>query len=1153
MTFPSTILGQKAELNLGGTWTDITGYVQVGSLGSVQVQRGHPDESTQTPASQSGLTVANTDFRFVSLNPNGPYYPDLNRNTPLRWSLPGQSAALRIEDDTASFSSMPGAGVLPDGVADQDIRLDLNLSGWSPCALASWWGGSGHRAWLLALNGDGTLTLRWTVDGTLGTLASATSTQPVPLAAGCVRVTLAVVSGFATFYTGTTGAIAGSTWTQLGAVINTGATDVFNSPSAFSVGYNSAADTDFGGLPGLTGRVADALVMIGIGGTIKAQAAFSAQAAGTTAWTDAQGNHWTLGGSATLDGRSYRYHGEAAGWPQKWDPTAHNVTVGVQVSGMIRRLGQRQKTVPSPMNRAVTLAAKVTPEAYWPCEDGPASTQLAAGLPGVAPMGINGTPVLGTDTTFACSGALPQMGPAIFAGNVPAYADSGFEAVRFLLNLPTSLASSVPSGLAALLARIDYAGWLSAPSGGIAAEAPVYLIYFPVGTSLAIMQASTLSIVTLASITVPMGTPGMVSIELAQSGGNVVPTLRFMAAATGAVTTNTGSGFTASTSAVVRVTMGETEGFWNPPGPSVFGHVFVQAANESISDFAGALAAWAGEAAGTRFARVCTENGIRSRIWGWPTTSAPMGPQPQDTLMNILQECVDADRGLMYEPSETLGLGMRTLASMVNQAPALTIGYGQLMDSLDETEDDQITCNYVTATNTDGSSATQFLDDGSVMSITEPPGGAGTMDQQVTVNLASDAQLSDRAGWELNIGTVNQPRYPAIRIDLASTDTTIQALFWQVLGLRIGDRIVVTSPPGMLPPGNIDQIMQGPTENFWDKRLNFAFACSPSLPYFTGIFDDTSYGRGDTDGSQLHTGIGTSDTTFLVDTTGPSGLVWTYGSVLFAGSGTFSPVRGLAAVLAQAWAGGGGGGGSGNSTAKGGGGAGGEFAAEASLAVTPGKSYAVTVGAAGTSSASATGGTGGNTTIAGDSVTVTAHGGTGGGAAGGAGTGGTGSTNSTHHDGGAGGTSPSSGDGGGSGGGSGGTGAAGNAGTNATSPAATAGAVAVTGGGPGGAGGAHSLPGSAPASGPGGGGGGAGGNTGGASGAGAAGQALISWTNADFPFSIVVGGEVMQVTAVQGATSPQLFTVVRAVNGITKSHLAGEDVRLYPTPIFAVM
>jgi hypothetical protein len=52
-------------------------------------------------------------------------------------------------------------------------------------------------------------------------------------------------------------------------------------------------------------------------------------------------------------------------------------------------------------------------------------------------------------------------------------------------------------------------------------------------------------------------------------------------------------------------------------------------------------------------------------------------------------------------------------------------------------------------------------------------------------------------------------------------------------------------------------------------------------------------------------------------------------------------------------------------------------------------------------------------------------------------------------------------------------------------------------------------------------------------------------TGADnFPFDVSVGGEVVTVTKVTGGTSPQTFTVLRSVNGVSKAQSAGTDVRL---------
>jgi hypothetical protein len=56
----------------------------------------------------------------------------------------------------------------------------------------------------------------------------------------------------------------------------------------------------------------------------------------------------------------------------------------------------------------------------------------------------------------------------------------------------------------------------------------------------------------------------------------------------------------------------------------------------------------------------------------------------------------------------------------------------------------------------------------------------------------------------------------------------------------------------------------------------------------------------------------------------------------------------------------------------------------------------------------------------------------------------------------------------------------------------------------------------------------------------------------EFPFTIRVGGEVMTVTAISGASSPQTFTVTRSVNGVVKSQTAGTDVCLAQPAIVAL-
>lgn len=57
--------------------------------------------------------------------------------------------------------------------------------------------------------------------------------------------------------------------------------------------------------------------------------------------------------------------------------------------------------------------------------------------------------------------------------------------------------------------------------------------------------------------------------------------------------------------------------------------------------------------------------------------------------------------------------------------------------------------------------------------------------------------------------------------------------------------------------------------------------------------------------------------------------------------------------------------------------------------------------------------------------------------------------------------------------------------------------------------------------------------------------AALRWGHDDGDYLIVIGGEVMQVTAVSGTGTAQTMTVVRSINGVAKTHSIGAAVDLY--------
>ena len=229
-------------------------------------------------------------------------------------------------------------------------------------------------------------------------------------------------------------------------------------------------------------------------------------------------------------------------------------------------------------------------------------------------------------------------------------------------------------------------------------------------------------------------------------------------------------------------------------------------------------------------------------------------------------------------------------------------------------------------------------------------------------------------------------------------------------------------------------------------------------------------------------------------------------TIALTGSGNWIAPAGITGTLrVQCWGGNASGGGTGAVIGwNGGGGGSGEYAEEATLAVTPGQSFAYAQGAGGIAANNAAGHDGADTSFG----TVVAHGGKGGktqqssNAAGGLP--GTGSVNSIHHDGGTGGAGTVSAN---SGGGAGGAGT----GANGSSGAGITGGGAVTGGaaGPNGVNNGPGVAGTAPngTSTGGSAGSGAYSNTAAArsSGAGGAGQILVTYSTSSVPVPYEAG------------------------------------------------
>lgn len=903
--FPASPIDARVELDLKG-WTDVSTFVY--QRGQISIKRGRADESSQVNPSSCSMTLDNRDGRFSINNPLGAWAGVLTRNTPLRASLPAyllpspaNTPYLRMEDDAVSYASCPPASQLQI-TGSIDVRVDVEVSGYGDMLLAGRWLASAsvnERCWYLALRADGRLMFTWSSDGTAGavnfTLSAAAT--PLPIGRQAIRATLNAATGQVLFYTGTAGNIDSGTWTQLGATppFPIGATSLHTSTTAPLVtGYSAGVVYDGlnNGISWISaqGAVYDLEVRNAIGGTVVAHPLFSQRAAGTSAWSDPQGNIWSLTGTAEISDRSYRFHGELSETPKAADPSATDVYSQATASGILRRRFQGTTPLRSPMFRAVTNPSSSTALAapalaYWPCEDGANATQLASGLSGGSPMVVTGSPQLSSSNAFICSDALPVLQGSRWSGSLTAGQTAW---TRNLLGLLLEIPATGETN-GAVIARIYTTGTFAridvtyaTGSGGSLG----FNCYNSAGNVVA--SGSGLQYSADSGTVGANGYPALIELSTYVQAGSLFCNLA-TALPNGSGVSSTNASVTGTAGAVSRVLI-------NPDGTltgSVVGHVFVaNAADNSqamTGPYGGALGAWLTEPAGVRIQRLCNEEGTQARIAGHPKLSAAMGAQTVQTFSSLLQECETTDRGMLTEPRTCLAVGYRTLTSLCNQAATATATYSAAAvdAALASTADDQYTFNDVTATNADGSSARQVLASGP-LSIQAPPNGVGPVDTSIQVNAASDASLAHIAGWVLHVSTDYHDRFPTIPFNMARTQTPAAVPL-----LDIGDLLTIPSPPTWLQPDEIDQVAAGLGESFgsygvWQIEVN----AIPGYPYRVGIYDDPTFGRYDTDGSQTVGTVSTSATTFQVKTQNPGSVLWTtaggdfpFDIVLSAGGG----------------------------------------------------------------------------------------------------------------------------------------------------------------------------------------------------------------------------------------------------------------------------
>lgn len=841
--------GARGEDTTAWEWTDVTGDLLGGR--PIDITVGRQDEQSHVQPSEATLVLRDPRGHYMPDNPLSPHYPHVVQGTPLRVRLPDLQADsyLALPGIRGAYASTPSHSSF-DITGDLDVRVDVEPDTWRPgesyTLLSRWADTADQHLWVLLLHHDGYLQFAYSPDGTIGSAIYQFSTQPVPPEAArmAVRCTLTADNGNGQheirFYTAPT--IDGP-WTQLGDTLTySGTATLHTAEVPIEVGTAHGGTVALSWIWMTNGRAYAAEVRDGIDGLVVAAADFRDLEAGTRGFTDPAGREWTVHGQAHILDPRVRMHGSVAEWAPEWPYGDHSdedsvddpgeMTVSVTASGLLRRLGQGQQALRSPMYRAAMRSDVV--EAYWPMEDGKNAAQMASAMGGDVMLptftaGLTSDIDMAAYDEFDSSAALPvfhRTGASAAIINAP---DTGEIRLSIMVHVP----EDGPPGEARVVG-LRTTGTAAEWSMQTRTSGARRLVGYDVNGAV-IVDSGWYGPST-------NGEHQMFGFHLRQNGTSIDWEFFRLAPEY-----SSGYGVVSGTLAGHRLGRPTTVlvGGAGDLGGTALGHLMVHSAQQRVdAEILDAFHAHLDEPAADRIVRLCAEEGVRVEIQGQPSRTERCGPQGIDTLLNLLQSAADADGGILHEMRSLPGVAYRTRVSLYNPQPRLLLDaargrIGDIVNPFAPVLDDQNVRNDVTVSRPSGSSA-RAVDEDDIAR-------RGRYDESITLNVASDGQLEPLAGWRLHLGTWPGMRYPSISPALNAMPDLIEP--WTAVNL--GDRIDVIRLPPQHPASTVSELVQGWTESWLPNRVGVQANATPAGPWRVAVFDHDTLGRAATVHSEV--------------------------------------------------------------------------------------------------------------------------------------------------------------------------------------------------------------------------------------------------------------------------------------------------------------
>lgn len=842
----------RVELYVGGGWSDVTDLVY--QRDPVTISYGAGGEDARFVPADCRLTLDNRDGRFSPRNPTGPYYGSLRRGTPLRVSR-------RWLVDDFQRTASPGWGSVPGWGAWQNLQLGTASASITPGAARHTIGANSYRFEYLPVPSVRDVDVRVTVTVADGDITGA-SVEPANVllrgqdGVSYVRARAEIrtdESVWASLVVHTPAGEFGMT------ALPTGVAHVGGRPlhvRAQAEGNWARVKVWADGSPEPYGWHAEREIPNGAATPMRSAGWVGIRSGVNSGSTDAP----VTFDYSRLEVRSPRFAGEVAEWPPRWDTTGRDAHAPIQAAGPTRRLEAGNAQAASALRRGIeTLAVPVV--GYWPCEEGERATYFASTLDGAPPMiWANAVPELAADDVFDCSRPLPRMNFADWGGYTKPYPGPYLQAqVRALVAAPENGDHDD-----VILLRVHTAGgaaWWDVVYNAAGSTFPGTLrvnAYNSVG----ILIGGTGTPVNYQMD----GAPARLGLALVQNGSTIEWTFSVLKVGDGLSAvydsgTIAAHNFGMVTSVLVNV--------FNRGENITVGHISVQREVSDIFELSDQLNAWASELAPERVRRLCGEARVPVALTRAGVASgARMGTQRPEGLLDLLDECAEADLGELFEARGHTGLGYRAVGTLQAQTPVVTLPVGSLVDPFEPVDDDRTLRNDVAVTRRDGSSAYASLDSGPLSTLQPSEGGVGRYSTEITVNVGGDVQLPDIAGWLLNLGTVDRERYPRLCVELSrSVFDASPATALAVLDLAVGDRLAVQADPSRAIVDPISQLVRGWTETLGPDRLHrVEFSCVPEEPYRSAVADAT-LGRIDSSSSTLVGALTSSATSFQVAST----------------------------------------------------------------------------------------------------------------------------------------------------------------------------------------------------------------------------------------------------------------------------------------------